>query len=308
MKLHCLREFPQDWLGHALERFEKQFDYPLGSSRFRISHGSRYLPFFQSMGPPHLLVAEDQGEVLGTLARVERHLAGDHHVKAVRMLHYLADLKIVPRARGGRILSQLMHETRRQILASGSQACYAVIMGGTGRLPSDYTGRIGIPSFANLAEIVILRLSLIHSGTPLPVCGEGEDPLPRRPSLRLFGGDPSLRSKLNPTELKVRESHGLLEDTRLGKQLWDLDGHELKNAHVSNLHFEFPSSAALLLREACLLAESAGFAAVFTSMPRRVWEFSRAAFIGFQIQEAPAMVFGHDLPESQDWWVDTSEI
>ena len=49
MILHHLREPPDPWLGEALERFETQFYYPLGTdASFRIAHGREYLPFFQA--------------------------------------------------------------------------------------------------------------------------------------------------------------------------------------------------------------------------------------------------------------------
>ena len=73
MKIHSFRETPPEWLGLALERFEHQFQYPLGSGEtFRISHGREYLPFFAAMGTATLLVAEQAGAVMGTLVRVER--------------------------------------------------------------------------------------------------------------------------------------------------------------------------------------------------------------------------------------------
>ncbi|HBJ85221.1 MAG TPA: hypothetical protein DDZ88_15380, partial [Verrucomicrobiales bacterium] len=113
MTLHSLQQAPPEWLGTALQRFELQFEYPLGAdTTFRISHGRDYLPFFAAMGSATLLVAEQAGEVLGTLVRVERWIQFHGPQPMRQLVHYLADLKVSPKARGGRVLSRLLFEAK----------------------------------------------------------------------------------------------------------------------------------------------------------------------------------------------------
>lgn len=307
MTLHCLNEAPPAWLGEALERFERQFHYPLGPERrFRISHGRAYLPFFQAMGKASVLVAERGGEVLGTLARVERWIEQRAAAPARRLAHYLCDLKVAPQARGGSVLPRLLRETRRQIEQSGSRACYAVAMGGTGRLPADYTGRLGIPRFEKLAEIRVLRLSTAVAGDHVFSDSAGF-PL-ARPSLRVTGGGRHHRSLMEPVSLLTQGgAGGVLEDTRRGKCLWLEDGGELVSAHLSGLRFESLADGAALLQQARQAAVAAGFPALFFSVPSALWPPLRQA-LGGEIEEASAVVYGHDLPSGWDWWVDTAEI
>jgi len=308
LKLHHLQEPPPAWLGEALERFEQQFQYPLGTTqRFRISHGRDYLPFFQAMGNASVLVVERDDEVQGTLARVERWI--DHcGAKPMRQLvHYLCDLKVAPTARGSRVLPLLMQETRRQVEASRSRSCYAIVMGGTGRLPTDYTGRIGIPGFDKLAEIMVLRVS---SGTKTqghPVVTSG---LPDSEStVRITGGQHALRSLMVPLSLsEAQDASGVLEDTRRGKRLWIEGAGELLSAHLSNLHFTRTDSAATLLHRALTEVQRSGFQAFFTALPASAWMELRPALGGLDVQEAPASIYGHQLPANSDWWVDTAEI
>ena len=76
MTIHELRTAPPPELADALERFEEQFHYPLGSDRFfRISHGEDYPRFFRAMGEGVCFVAERDGEVLGAMGAALRRLA-----------------------------------------------------------------------------------------------------------------------------------------------------------------------------------------------------------------------------------------
>jgi len=304
MTLHCLSQPPEVWLGEALERFERRFDYPLGpEARFCISHGTNYLTFFAAMGRAQVYVAERAGVVLGTLAHIEREaVLGD--LQERRLMHYLCDLKVAPEARGGRVLARLMAEARRRIAASSSHACYAVVMSGTGKLPTDYTGRLDVPEFPCAAEIMILRISS-RVGAAVFNGGELGGNLS---GVRFSKGHAEQRSLMRPELLEVAGASGVLEDTRRGKRLWSSQGAELMNAHVSQLRFDSAASCAALLDRALVKALQAGFEAIFAAMPLRIWKEMRKGLEGFQIQEAPAAVYGYDLPAGLDWWIDTAEI
>lgn len=300
MNIHSFRETPPEWLGLALERFEHQFLYPLGAGEtFRISHGRKYLPFFAAMGTATLLVAEQAGVVLGTLVRVERWIEVHGTETSRRPVHYLADVKISAEARGGRVLSALMLEAKRQIELTGSRSCYSVVMSGTAQLPSDYTGRVGIPSFEKVADIMILRMTPGKPSPTAPVATQAG------PDCVVIGRRRELRSQMNPIPLP---GGAWLEDTRRGKRLWTGNGEELMSAHLSSFRFENPVDGAHIILSAFEPAQSLGFPAVFTAVPASRYPALRAALTTICVQEAPAAIYGHSIDTNCDWWVDTAEI
>ncbi|WP_395737051.1 N-acetyltransferase [Prosthecobacter sp.] len=306
MNFHILRETPPVWLGEALERFERQFDYPLGEGRrFRISHGRDYLPFFAAMGDATLTIAEAGGEVLATLVRVERwmHCGQDSPLRT--RVHYLCDLKVSPRARCSGVLAKLLWETRRQVVLSGSQACYCIVMDGTGRRPSDYTGRCEIPAFTSLAQIMVLRITSAPSAnaTPVPVAA----PQNFRPRTAYFleAGNHALRSLMTPVQIT---GTAWVEDTRRGKRLWTDDGAEMLSAHLSGFRFSDPSSGAQIIRDALCAARASHLPALFVAVPQSLGAALLAEMPGLEILEAPATIYGHGLEPGHDWWVDTAEI
>ena len=309
MKIHSFRETPPEWLGLALERFEHQFQYPLGSGEtFRISHGREYLPFFAAMGTATLLVAEQAGAVMGTLVRVERWIEVHGREVLRQPVHYLADVKINAEARGGRVLAALMLEAKRQIELTGSRSCYGVVMSGTACLPSDYTGRVGIPSFEKIADIMILRMT---SGKPsqtdstAPIASTASTATDARPDCVIIGRRRELRSQMNPIPLA---GGAWLEDTRRGKRLWTSNGAELMSAHLSSFRFDHATDGARIIQSALERAQSLGFPAVFTAVPASRYPALRAALTTVSVQEAPAAIYGHSMDAHWDWWVDTAEI
>ncbi len=311
MKLHCFQEPPPPEMGEALERFEAGFRYPLGDAGwFRISHGRDYLPFFQAIGEASLLVAEQAGEVVGTLVRVERWITFQTDPPVKQRVHYLGDLKVSPQARGGRVLAMLMTEAKRQIEASGSRSCYGIVMGGTGRLPVDYTGRVGIPGFQKLGEIAVLRISALPPDSPRPDGNPASLPEPGKPACLATGGRSEQRSLMVPQPLENRSgtARGLLEDTRAGKRLWMEPGGEMLSAHLSGFRYETPEAGAEVIRTALGRAGKAGLPAVFGSVPAPAGPALRRALADLQVQNSPAAVFGYGIKPGYDWWVDTAEI
>lgn len=55
-------------------------------------------------------------------------------------------------------------------------------------------------------------------------------------------------------------------------------------------------------------ARRAGFSAFFTTMPQSVWRQLRPALGSFKAQEAPASIYGYQLPLHFNWWIDTADI
>ena len=303
MNLHTLREAPPEWLGAALERFERQFAYPLGADgTFRISHGRTYLPFFAAMGAATLLVAEEAGEVLGTLARVERWISFHDSCPRRQLVHYLADLKICPRARGGRVLARLILTAKQQIEQSNSRSCYSIVMDGTARLPAEYTGRLGTPVFEKLAEIMILRIT---ASLPAGLPNVSAVIIPPKPDCIVTGGQREMRSRMKPVPVS---DLAWLEDTRNAKQLWTNEQVEMVSAHLSTFHFNDPSRGADVIRAAMRALTGEAIPALFLAVPRSRYPELRAEIPDLHLTEAPATIYGYRISRDHDWWVDTAEI
>ena len=327
MNLHRLNAPPEPWLGAALEDFERQFYYPLGAAgHFRISHGRDYLPFFAAMGDATVLVAERDRRVLGTLARIRRQLewrkagtgCGGVSTPAA---HYLCDLKLGAAGRGTRALARLMGEARQQIIGSETQVCYAIVMAGTGRTPTDYTGRIDVPQFQPVGEISILRLAA-EAGI-IPGAGQAESIIEAnaaealavrtrlaRAGFTVAGWAGDRRSQMPAVHLveAAGQACGTVEDTRKAKCLWLENGPELLSAHLSGFAYAAPESGARLLRRALAVGRATGLPALFVAVPAGEAEELRSHLKGIQVLRAPAIIYGHGLPAGQDWWVDTAEI
>jgi len=317
MKIHRFSSDLPMWILEKLRVFETAFDYPLGKDvRFFISHGSDYLAFFRAMGHATLWLAEKDEEVLGTLVGVKRQLkyqpSGESAPERVDA-HYLCDLKIAPHARGGPVLARLLTAAKTDIEGHGSAPCYAVVMTGTGRSPVDYTGRLHIPLFQSLAQIMVIRVAVPHPLTILkPVTQSamtGEEQS-QPPIMRVPTGTSSMRSMMQPIQVKTKDGRakGWVEDTRRGKRLWLSTGDEMLSAHLSDFHFTNADSGAELVRTALHAAIAQGFPSLFFSVPHKCWHPLAPLLKGLEITLAQASVFGHALPLEADWWMDTAEI
>ncbi|MFG2632233.1 hypothetical protein [Streptomyces sp. NPDC048473] len=120
---------PSSELAAALEVFEEQFTYPLGSDgTFRISHAPDYPRFFRAMGECAVFVAEREGQVHGTLGAALRRLRSPDGREGIA--GYLGDLKVLPSARGGLTLLRLMR-AGLAVNADRATSMFSVVMGGT---------------------------------------------------------------------------------------------------------------------------------------------------------------------------------
>ncbi len=205
---------PSQEISAALASFEKEFQYPLGSGRtFSISHGSDYSRFFRSMGETKIYVAEMGGKILGTLATVDRAvvLADGSVISAA----YICDVKVVSAHRRSIVLGRLVMRAREEIVADGCHSAYAIVMSGSPP-PDHYTGRLGIPHFRKLGELIILRFDTrarsTYFETPVLIVAENLH--------RIRGADPSICSEIPLVLLDVPGARGRIVDTRNGKRLW----------------------------------------------------------------------------------------
>lgn len=307
---------PPPRLAAGLQRFERQFRYPLGPGRsFEISHGDDYPRFFRAIGDGISVVAERNGDVIGVIGAARRRLVkpGGDLVDAI----YIGDMKIEPAARGGRTLIRLV-ESLREWLGGVSEAAYAVVMDGTPVNPVQYTGRLGIPTFFELGKISVLRLTAPDRSedTPADRWITTEDAAMRTYE-RLatgryasHGGNTKERSELEPLWLMEPRGKacGKLEDTRRAKRLIDCDGVEMRSAHLSCLGYEGVPAAVELLRVALNAASNLGFPALFVAVAAPESDRLVDALKGVDVVVAPATVFGMGLEPWPFWSINTAEI
>jgi hypothetical protein len=309
-----LTDSPAPALSAALQSFEREFTYPLGTSRrFHVSHGDDYLRFFRAIGRAHCFVAEDGGTVFGTIAVVLRKVGMPDGTE--QEAAYLADLKIRPDACAGRVLLRLVRELQNSDEAK-PRAAFGVVMDGTRAIPTTYTGRLGIPLFGALSKVVVLQCAALD-GQPAPgiaasTAGDGEGLYRRLSRGRFFtpGGSPTERSVMAPEWLRDEngEACGCIEDTRTAKRLWTEEGEELKSAHLSAFaYFSVPAGARLLL-EACRRAANQGFGKIFVAVATADASAFRHELGATVIVEAPATIYGYGFPAGQSWNANSAEI
>lgn len=89
----------------ALQKFEEEFDYPLGEKRFYIKHGlnddNDYFSFFEQMGEISYFVVEHEHKIIGAGCAILRNIND-------QKIWYLCDFKISKEHRGVKILEKIM--------------------------------------------------------------------------------------------------------------------------------------------------------------------------------------------------------
>jgi hypothetical protein len=311
VKLAMLHDAPPPELARALAAFETQFVYPLGPGRsFRIDHGDDYARFFRAMGEAVCCVAQRDG-VLGTLGAAVRCLL--HPDGSAHEALYLGDLKIAPAARGGRTLLQLARCVEGWARPRVESA-FSVVMDGTAATPLRYTGRLGLPAFAELGKVIVLRLA-----TSARAAAESGQPQERGSACyrelsagryAAAGGNPRERSHMEPCWLLHPDGRacGRLEDTRRAKRLYSDDGSEMLSAHFSCFAFRDTSAGAALLEAALGHAHALGFPALFVAVAPPDAGPLCARLAATEIVSAGATIYGTGLAPGPLWNINTAEI
>ncbi|AKN16329.1 hypothetical protein MHAE_14305 [Mycobacterium haemophilum DSM 44634] len=317
--VHRLEGPPSADLARALEIFEEQFSYPLGPGRsFRISHGDDYTRFYRAMAEVAIVfVAERDGRVMGTVAAALRPL----RTPDGREQHsaYIGDLKILPAEQGGRTIFRLgvafLREARKH---KNGEGAFGVVMDGTAKSPSDYSGRLGFPTGEEIGHITVLNIPTsrtahataehtAHQVSPAAAVESYWRWTQGHYAVR--AGDPTLRSELTPTTLMLPDGSacGLLEDTRHAKRLLTEDG-ELRSAHLSDFAYRDPACGAALLHAALPVAAKYGNPALFVAIPASDTD-AFLAHLGIpETVVAPATIYGSGLAAAARWSVNTAEI
>jgi hypothetical protein len=190
-------------------------------------------------------------------------------------------------------------------------------MDGTSRTPLCYTGRLGVPAFEEIGTISILKIAMpSRQSKPDAVVRSGVLEA-RALRARLIGTEvhaepsrPEMRSLMEPVALVTLggDACGVVEDTRRGKRLWFEEGGEMLAAHLSQFAYRSIDAGAHLVRAALRVAEEAGFPAVFCALPASDAPRFAAVLGDLEMHVASATIYGHGLPASPRWRVDSSEI
>ncbi len=314
MRVLIIADPPTPRLAHALAVFEQQFTYPLGTDCFfRIEHGADYAQFYRSIGTARCFVAEQDDQVQGVMsAAIRPLLCPDGNEQQVC---YLGDLKIAPAARGGRLLLQFQQAVRDWI-QNPAIKIFGVVMDGSRRVPSDYSGRVGIPSFAAVGKTIVMRIACDQGGCPDDSFVSTEAQVRtcyRRLSLGRYAsviGNPAERSLLAPTWLMARDGTacGCLEDTRRAKRLVANDGLEIMSAHLSAFAFRDAGDGAALIRQACAQAAQLNYPALFVAVAQADAQALHAALGDINVVYAPATIYAHGFSLGPAWNIHSSEI
>jgi hypothetical protein len=322
MKIRSVQEAPDRSLADELEQFEPQFRYPLGPGQnFSISHGRDYARFFRAIdreSGASFVAVNRAGKACGTLGVAIRPLlfpTGEQRLAA-----YLGDLKTAPGPGRGWTLLRLATEATAWSIARGAVCAYGVVMDGTEKLPSNYTGKSGIHAFREVGKLCVIRIptpdSAVDESAATEIDAAAAEDYFRKLSAGTFaplGGDPHRRSAIAPIALVASDTSacGILEDTRNAKRLILDGGEEMLAAHLSKFAYRDPASGARLIREALGRCRRQNIApALFVSVP----ECHSAAFIELlggpsNLVTAPATIYGTELDNSDDRWnIATSEI
>lgn len=273
-ELCVIDEPPAPEIALALRDFEAGFRYPLGSGRwFRICHGNDYTKFFRAIGDARTFVVRCDSSVAGVISVARCRLRLPHRTECNAA--YIADLKMRQPALGSTLI-KLLREATQWGRGQDCEIGFSIVMDGTNRLPTSYTGRLGIPAFGELAKVTILRVPTTQEQTEdvavlstlvnVRQCferltGDG---------ISIANGDPFVRSRNEPLALILPSGHacGVLEDTLLCKRLFDNDGNELLSAHLSNFGYQTAEDAVRLIQSATIHCHRLGLPAMFVAIPQ----------------------------------------
>ncbi|MCM8541246.1 MAG: hypothetical protein NE328_13310 [Lentisphaeraceae bacterium] len=297
-------------LSDQMCNFERSFCYPLGNSgNFSISHGDDYSRFFRAMGKCKIYLARHKGQIAGSLAVVKRpiYLNGNKQESL-----YIGDLKITKG--NGKVLYCLIKEAHDDNLSLRDIPQYGIMMKGTERRPSDYTGRLGLPKFKNMGEVAIIRVPVneiteevradkISLHGAISLCEEL-----RAKESALPIGRTQIRSLNVPKAfcLEGKTAVCILEDTMTAKRLFSDDGTEIVSGHLSAFQYLRAVDGVELVRSMLPQAAAAKYPALFFSVPYEDQGIFTKNLPGAKC--APAFVYGRNMEASSRWQLNTSEI
>ena len=315
MNIIELPTIPDVDMAARLETFESQFSYSLGeASRFRISHSPMYTAFYRSQGEWSvcLLAVTDAGEIAGTVSATIRTLKTPTGSKL--NVAYIGDLKVAPHLKTQRPLIAIAKELRKR-LEPLVDAAYGVVMNGTSSVPSNYTGRLGIPSFVPFAALNILRFStekILEAKANVIDIYEGHAlyELLTQDGYAFSLGTPALRSNIVPCWYAAHDKKacGMLEDTRRAKRLFMDSGEEILSSHLSYFAVADGQAAREVIITALVKSRALGFHGMFLTLDDKDMRIVAPFLGGLTYSNAPATIYATKTLHPFRMKVNSSEV
>ncbi|MFT5128800.1 MAG: hypothetical protein ACI8W8_002419 [Rhodothermales bacterium] len=185
------------------------------------------------------------------------------------------------------MLAHLLRAAQCALEPAANGHGYAVVMDGTPLTPDRYTGRLGMPDFVPLDRQVILRIpagDVVADGVDdvqmdeVRALYEALNPA----TFLLLGGRPEQRSMQPIRAVNAGDGRAcaVLEDTRLGKRLWDTQGCEIISSHLTHFGFNNVDAGSAIIRAARQACWQDGVPAFFVSLqPEQVTQLLAAGDI-----------------------------
>ena len=314
MKLYQLNEKPDAPLSKALQTFEREFQYPLGeNATFTISHGDDYANFYRSMGEATCFLLKKREEIIGSFCYALRSMVKKENNRKKRIA-YLGDLKILPSYKNTRAY-YLLAKNMLSILSGKVDSAIGVVMKGTQKVPTQYTGKLNIPYFNPIEEISILQIKTEKQYPAHPVeTTTAEDFLiayTNNCSQDYFlPSDPDARSALQPQWLVTGDQSacGLLEDTLHAKRLFDQNLNEIVSAHLSYFSFKEHTAAITLIKHALSISYSNHYPNLFLALNYDDFKRLQPHLSELHYTVSKATIFGAGAINNLRLNINTSEI
>ena len=316
MKIHELHEPPPPELARAMNEFEAQFPSPLGPHQtFRMEYQGGYLSHFSTMGDGGCWVAERDGRVVGYLgaANVRLWLPDGSE----RLATYVGEVKLAPEVRRGTLLYRLLRAFFDWSLPK-TKALYSYVKHVTPIKPTEYTGRISMPSFEKAGEATLFRIPIRRESAGkaderLVVTSEKGAGCFRQLTRGRFArpcGDNKDRSEMEPLWLVTSNGFGCgrLEDRLKVCRVLLSDGSERRPAYLSSFAFSSASAGAEVIEAALRWAEQKGYHALYVDMPNRDVAALQQFLQSLEATGTPGAIFVSGLPTGAAWNINSSEL
>ena len=314
MVIHDIAGTPSPDLQRGLAVYESRFVYPLGDGHFRIDYGLDRTAFIRAIGGEwRLLAAESEGAIVGTIEMAMRELwtpEGERQRAA-----FFTEVRVVPEARR-KIAATRLLQRAAEWPAPVCEWRFCVVNDATEVKPPEYTGRLGLRPYREVARIAHVRFPLERAGAPgtsmRAAEAEGMAAYERLGAgcYRFAPGTGVERSTFTPQWLVHPRGTacGRLEDRRKVMRLVMAGGRELMPAFLSCFAFSDAADGRELLDHARQAAAEMGYGALRLCLGEPALKALRAAG-GGSIPAAGAGIYATvDLPHGSQWLINGAEV
>lgn len=315
MNLHELHGPPSAELAQKLRKFQTRFRHPLPRNSFyRVFPAGDYTRLYCSLGEACCLVAERDGEVIGSLgAALTPLLMPDG---SERRVFYVLDVLLVPSARKGTALFRMLQRAWDWARPHTS-LIFSLALDKTEVKPSEYTGRLGLPKLEQVGRFALCRIP-----TATARSARTEQLMAPREAARAcyrelcrgryaMTGPPHLRrSQMTPVWFMQPDGSacGRLEDRWMARRLIRQDGTPLKPCYLSCFAFRAPEAGLEILLAGLRHAAQRGYHFLYVAL-----EAGDAEALGRMIPTttalgAPGGVYAHGFAAGPPWNINSAEM